>query len=236
MQLRVDQLECTVGSHRLIRDLSLSLVEHECLVLTGANGSGKTTLLRAVAGLLRPSGGTISWREGAQGSEAQGSNNVWQAIERARWTQLMLYHGHALGWKAELTVSENLRLQVQLDGLLASAAQLDGALGAVGLTQRRDLAFAQLSAGQRRRLTLARISLDQRPLWLLDEPTTALDDAGQKLLAELIDQHRRRGGMAIIATHQNLALGEAVRELNLSLPRASLSSGRTAPVHPAGPP
>ena len=231
MQLKVEQLECTVGNNRLLRNLSFEVREQQCLLLTGQNGSGKTTLLRALAGLLWPTAGSIRWRDirssDVYSSEQSEANDTrWLPVTgNANWPLRMLYHGHALGWKAELTVAENLQLQLRLDGLIVSQQQQDAAIDAVGLAPRRHLGFGLLSAGQRRRLTLARISLDQRPLWLLDEPTTALDDAGQQLLAAIIDRHLQQNGSAIVATHPRLPLRGPVSELNLSAVASALAIG-----------
>lgn len=216
VRLRIDELECTVGNNRLIRALKVSLAAGQCLLLTGPNGSGKTTLLRTIAGLLRPTAGRILWRDDVLGEAETAAPDGWLPHTDAQWRARMLYQGHASGWKADLTVAENLRLQWQLDGIDAGDGQIDAALTLAGLAQRRSLAFAHLSAGQRRRLSLARISGSRRPLWLLDEPATALDDAGQNLLGALLDAHLQRRGSAIVATHQRLPLAGEPVELNLS--------------------
>ena len=113
--------------------------------------------------------------------------------------------GHAFGWKDQLTASENLAMQATLDlgtgHPAAGASSVASALEQVGLARQRRLAFARLSAGQRRRLGLARLVMVRRPLWLLDEPTTALDTDGQLLFAGLLDAYLTQGGCAVIATH-----------------------------------
>ncbi|MEK9720801.1 MAG: heme ABC exporter ATP-binding protein CcmA [Quisquiliibacterium sp.] len=194
-------LGCTLGHRRLFAELDFSLPSGQWLMLTGPNGSGKSTLLRILAGL----------------AVAQSGQVLWKGIERGRgnplWHAAMLYQGHASGWKDPLSARANLALQASLDlgadSPQACAPALEAALERVGLQRQQRLPFARLSAGQRRRLGLARLVLVPRPLWLLDEPTTALDLDGQQLFSELLEQHLGKGGSAVIATHQRLA---AVRE------------------------
>lgn len=205
--LRVEGLACTAGSRPLFADLSLEIADGQWTMLTGANGTGKSTLLRAIAGLVMPERGRVLWR----GLERRRGDPSWHAS--------FAYLGHAAGWKDTLDVRENLALQAALDApgarAAAGARALDEALAAAGLARQRTLAYGRLSAGQRRRLGLARLALLRRPLWLLDEPTTALDAAGQALLARLLDEHLQRGGCALIATHQPLASARPPQALSL---------------------
>jgi heme exporter protein A len=185
----------------LFRDLSFVVEAGTLALVTGPNGSGKTTLLRALAGLTRPESGTITWSDAASGL----------AESRA-------YLGHAAGWKDTLSVTENLHLAWQLDAEPAArdAGATLAALEQVGLARQRNLALARLSQGQKKRLHLARLSRSTRPLWLLDEPSAALDDQGLSLLTELVGAHLLRGGMAAIATHQQLEV-TAGRTQNVAL-------------------
>ena len=189
--LEVTDLGCTLGNRRLFTGLAFSLPPARWLMLTGANGSGKSTLLRIVAGLVMPTQGQVRW----QGSPRRAGDPGWNAA--------FVYQGHAPGWKDQLTARENLETQAWLDlpDRRAASAAVDAAIAEMGLQRQRNLPFARLSAGQRRRLGLARLALAPRPLWLLDEPTTALDTEGQKLFAGLLDRHLARGGCAIVATH-----------------------------------
>jgi heme exporter protein A len=122
----------------------------------------------------------------------------------ARFHADILYAGHLAGIKDDLSAEENLRGALALRGVQPGAAVVRAALAEVGLEKRRHLPARRLSAGQRRRIGLARLSLDPAALWALDEPLTALDDAGQALFSRLLARHLERGGMALLATHHDL--------------------------------
>jgi heme exporter protein A len=164
----------------------------EWLAVRGPNGSGKTTLLRCVAGLTRADRGTVTW-------DGHGTRD-----EREAFNADLLYAGHVAGIKDDLSAEENLDGALRLRGQSPSAEAIRGALGEVGLEKRRHLPARRLSAGQRRRIGLARLMLDSAPCWILDEPLTALDDAGQALFSKLLRAHLDRGGLALLATHHDL--------------------------------
>jgi heme exporter protein A len=136
-----------------------------------------------------------------------------------QWHASFVYQGHAAGWKDQLSARENLAMQAWLDrpdhDAAARERAVDSAIDRLGLARQRQLPFARLSAGQRRRLALARLPLSSRPLWLLDEPTTALDATGQQLFASLLDDHLAAGGCAIVATHLALPTRTAPGPLRL---------------------
>ena len=186
MRLTATGLAVSRGGRPVFADLSFTLSPGELLAVTGPNGAGKSTLLRLVAGLLRPSAGTVKLEEAEDA--AIGANAH--------------YLGHLDALKPGLTVRQNLDFW----RLLWGGGDIDAALEAVGLEPLGDLHAAVLSAGQRRRVALARLLVAPRVLWLLDEPATALDAAAEAGLGRLIADHLSGGGMAIAATHRDLPL------------------------------
>ena len=168
------------------------------LALEGPNGAGKTSLLRAIAGFLAPHAGSI--RITTKDGKVLDSGE-----ERA---PCIGWLGHQDGAKSQMMPEESLRFFSGFYGAATStASRTDDALARTDLRRVRDLPIQFLSAGQKRRLALARLLLCARPLWLLDEPFATLDDAGKKLVAELVRAHCRDGGAAIVATHEPLGLG-----------------------------
>jgi heme exporter protein A len=182
------------GTTRLFESLSFTLVPGAALLIEGPNGAGKTTLLRVIAGLTMPESGSVAW----QGLPLR------EQLNAARLR--LVFTGHALALKTELSTRENLQFFARLAGL---DGRVDEILEATGLGACADLEVRLLSAGQRRRAALARVLLSDADLWLLDEPQTNLDADGRQFLEEAIRSHLRRGGMAAIAAHQPLALGNA---------------------------
>jgi len=180
----------------LFAGVDFTLARGEVLLVTGANGSGKTTLLKMVAGLAHPAAGDLAWQGAAR--------LPFDAETRAT----TLYIGHAPALKDELTAEENLRSLAMLHGGTAEPAAVRDALRAWTLDAQRALPARVLSQGQRRRVGLARLRLVRRPLWVLDEPTTALDAAGIATLQNELGAHLDQGGVAIVATHHPLALRE----------------------------
>jgi heme exporter protein A len=197
MELSASDLVCVRGQREVFSGVGFRVGSGEGLLLVGPNGAGKSSLLRLIAGLLRPESGRL---------ELAGGNPELSIPEQAH------YLGHQDALKPSLSVLENLRFWTNyLDG---SDASLDGPLSAVGLASLADLPAGYLSAGQRRRLSIARLLAVPRPVWLLDEPTTALDVASQAKLAELMAGHLRAGGIVIAATHGPLGL-DGAQELRM---------------------
>ncbi len=202
--LDVTNLECIRGDRTLFSGLAFSLNKGELMHLQGHNGSGKTTLLRSLCGLIAPTQGAVNWK----------GRNIRR--QREEFTNEMLYLGHLNGIKDDLTAVENLRILCQLDGLTVTDKELWQVLKKMGLYGHEDLPVRVLSQGQKRRVTLTRLLLSKASLWLLDEPFTALDKAAVDFLQTVISRHVETGGMAILTTHQEVALtsGE-VRQLRL---------------------
>jgi len=195
MVLSVNALACVRGERRLFADLSFTLAPHTLLAVRGANGSGKTSLLRMLCGLLSPAAGSIAWN----------GNDIHSA--REEYCAQIAYIGHLNGVKDDLSGLENLRFAARTAGIVASAASVDAALRELGLDGFQRLPCKTLSQGQRRRVALARLCLSaSRPLWVLDEPFTALDTAALALTQGLIESHLQQGGMVILTTHQEAAI------------------------------
>ncbi len=196
MRLLASGLTCVRGGREVFSALTFEAVAGELLAVTGRNGSGKTSLLRLIAGLLTPAAGSLS----LEGGEAE-----LTLPEQAH------YLGHRDALKPALSVLENL--QFWRDFLGGKPTDPAESLGAVGLAHATHLPAAYLSAGQRRRLSLARLLAVRRPVWLLDEPTTALDTTGQDMIASLMREHLASGGLIVAATHAPLGLPS--RELRI---------------------
>lgn len=190
--LEADNLECIRGERRLFRHLSFSLMPGTLLQLTGPNGSGKTSLLRMITGLLSPTEGQIRW----------GGTNIRSLGED--YHSALTYVGHRSALKPELSAIENLRIATGLAGVTVSANECQRALRDMGLGDRDFLPVRLLSEGQKRRAALARLIISGTALWLLDEVLTALDKSAIAKVSKLVEEHLGSGGMAIIATHQEL--------------------------------
>lgn len=196
IRLLAADIACVRGGREVFSGLSFALGASQALAVTGPNGAGKSSLLRLVAGLVRAAGGRLS----LEGGDPEASIG-----EQAH------YLGHQDALKSALTVAENLAFWTRF---LEGAGTIDEALAAVGLDRIATLPAAYLSAGQRRRLSIARLIAVARPLWLLDEPASALDAAAQAMLTKLMRDHLAGGGLILAATHAPLGL-DGVQELRL---------------------
>jgi heme exporter protein A len=206
--LEVTNLECVRGDRCLFSELDFSLGKGELLHLYGHNGSGKTTLLRTVCGLIAPTCGDISWR----GSKIRTQRDVFASE--------LVYIGHKNGIKDDLTGVENLRTACRLDGMSITDKQAWQALERIGLHGHEDLPTRVLSQGQKRRVALARLLVNSSPLWVLDEPFTALDKAAVQLLQDVIREHVSKGGMVMLTTHQEVEITSGqVKQLKLGWKR-----------------
>ncbi|UCH74147.1 MAG: heme ABC exporter ATP-binding protein CcmA [Rhodospirillales bacterium] len=194
-------LTCFRGERFVFEALEFHVESGEALVLTGPNGSGKSSLIRIMAGLLAAVDGRLEW------------NGDPVAATPEDHSARLHYVGYQDAIKPVMTVRENLAFWA---GLRGGVGKVPEALETVGLGAIADMPAQFLSSGQRRRLSLARIVASVAELWLLDEPTVGLDRHAVGILEGLVERHRAGGGMAVLATHQPIALGGTERGLDIS--------------------
>jgi heme exporter protein A len=192
-------LACRRGGRLVFSGLNFTLPSGGAMVLRGPNGSGKTTLLRLMAGLTRASTGHLAWN-GAKVDDFEAHGGILRFI------------GHLDAVKPALTVAENLEFWRNLwerpPEREDASFDVKPAAEKLGLGRLIGFPARLLSAGQRHRLSLARLLVARAPLWLLDEPGNALDDASLTDLAAIIAAHRKRGGMVVIASHGAAAVDD----------------------------
>lgn len=198
------QLAAIRDDRLLFAGLDFRLAPGQVLQVAGPNGAGKTTLLNIVAGLAPAEAGEIRWKGVAVADDAPAFRRDFTWI------------GHQPGLKLMLTARENLRWLAQLSGVSPVTAVLDAALDKVGLYGYEDVPLARMSAGQKRRVGLARLFVEQRPLWILDEPFTAIDKQGVDELEGWLRGHAEAGGLVLLTTHHEFAAGFPVLRLDVA--------------------
>lgn len=226
---RLDLLDlgCARGDRPLFHGLRESVSTGEVLHVAGTNGSGKTTLLRTLCGLSRPAAGEVRWG----GIPIDRLGDEYRAD--------LAYVGHKDGVQGELNAVENLRVLICADGRRNEAERdIGSALERLGMASYCSFPTKLLSQGQRRRVALARLLVRPKPLWVLDEPFTALDAPACRLVAEIISEHVAAGGVAVLSSHQAFEVrAAAVRRIDLddagarapapdaALPRLGVAAG-----------
>jgi heme exporter protein A len=192
--LIAENLAAVRGNRLLFENISFELTNGFVLYLKGANGSGKTTLLRTICGLSQPYAGNITWCGEKINALAE------------EYYKHVLYIGHLPGIKEDLTAIENLQFSIALSGVQVPDDQIIEVLKMLGLEKGLNLPTRMLSQGQKRRVALARLWLEDLPLWVLDEPFTALDVNATQLLKQKIEDFAHKGGMVIMTTHQEVKI------------------------------
>jgi heme exporter protein A len=198
MSLQALELGCTRGDRQLFGGINFEIESGESLRIVGSNGSGKTSLLRMLCGLAFPSAGEVRWK----GRDIRGL--------REEFCSQLIYLGHANGVKDDLLAWENLQVSATLSGQTISREEALAALELLGLGGAAKLPTRVLSQGQRKRVALARLGFgSSAPLWILDEPFTALDQQAVAELCGTLNAHLARGGMVVYTTHQEIELAAA---------------------------
>lgn len=195
-------LACLRGERMVFAGLDFTLSSGEAVLLLGPNGSGKSSLLRLLAGLIKPAAGRLAW------------NGTPVTEDREAHSGRIHYVGHHDAIKPVLTVWENLRFWARLHDPEAGDAAAREALERFDMARLAEIPGKLLSAGQKRRLNLSRLLAAPAPVWLLDEPTVALDRASVKRLEAVIARHRAQGGMVVLSTHADIDLPDN-REMHM---------------------
>ena len=202
--LKAHDLKCVRGSAELFSNLNFSIQSGEALVVEGSNGSGKTSLLRILCGFNQSAEGEITCCD--------------ESIDKhENYQQQISYIGHQTGVKLDLTVFENLLFEQRLVGVNRKESEIKEIIRSVGLFKQRNVLTRKLSAGQKRRVALARLQLEERSIWVLDEPLTALDKDFVTEFEKVLKNHLDKKGMLIITTHRDLIIpNHLIKRINLS--------------------
>ena len=194
-KLSFSELGCSRGERQLFHNVNCVLSSGRWLYVSGANGVGKTSLLRMVCGLAPIDSGQILW------------DGVPIHAQRDAFYQELFYLGHANALQESMTVMENLHFRCALAGASLDDGAAPQVLARYGLKGRQNQLVRHLSQGLKRRVALSRLALSPARLWVLDEPFVAMDEAGVRLLADLIAAHLHQGGLAVLTSHQQVDIG-----------------------------
>lgn len=197
-RILLNDVSCIRNAQQILRNVNVSVHDGSALVLVGPNGSGKTTFLRMLAGFLRPSAGHILWN---------GHDITESGVFHQYKVQLNWFSSVKDAIKDKQTVQGNVQWYELIEGKHGKTVP---ALELMGLGRLANEEARLLSMGQRKRLQLARMLVIDRPIWLLDEPSVALDAEGVQLLEYIISEHRKKGGIVFVATHLPIDIEDAM--------------------------
>lgn len=192
--LEARAITCVRGERELFSGLDLQVLPGQCLHIRGENGVGKTSLLRLLTGLASPEAGEVLWNGHSIKKDVSGYHSQ------------LLFLGHRDALKEDLSALENLRMYAAIDGAALSEQDAFNSLWRFGLKGREDLPVNCLSAGQKKRVLMARMVTRRAQVWILDEPFNALDSHAVLELQGLIAEHLESGGLAVLTSHQPLAI------------------------------
>jgi heme exporter protein A len=193
-------LTCLRGGRILFSGLGFDLAEGKALHIKGKNGAGKSSLLNLLAGISLPEEGAINW-----------SGECIQEYDES-FKKELLYIGHKAGVSLHLSAEQNLKWYAQLTNSSFLESEYEEVFKRMGLYGFEDIPAARLSAGQRRRIALCRLLIEEKKLWLLDEPLVALDHQGLALFEKILEHHLQQGGIAVLTSHQDINLGKSLLE------------------------
>ena len=188
VELTLASLTKRYGGRKILNKLELAVAGGEVIGVFGPNGSGKSTLLRCIAGLLRPSGGSVKLHV----------NNT-DCSAPAMLRSMVGYVSPELNHYPELSARENLQFFAAVTS--RPSKPIEELLTHVGLGKRLDDPIGNYSSGMRQRVRLALAALHEPAILLLDEPGLALDEAGQEVVLTMIREQQERGGIVILATN-----------------------------------
>ena len=196
------------GQVKALDHISLEIAEGEFVAVRGPSGSGKTTLLMAIAGMLRPTSGTV--KVGQQ--ELYGLSQRERAVYRAKNIGFVFQMFHLVPY---LNISENVLLAPRIEGAGNRQAEATRVLDQLGLADRATHKPAELSAGEKQRTAIARALLNCPKVILADEPTGNLDPENADTVVKYLADFQRQGGTVVVATHGPAAEASATRVINL---------------------
>lgn len=210
----VQKLSIIRGDLLLFKNLSFEINAGELLFVKGKNGSGKSTLLRTLLGLITPDEGQILWNK--------------ENINNLSIGEFMFYLGHQNGIKEEFSPRENLNFFWNFNYNTDNENNSENnknkdiildALKAFSIEKKHNIPCKYLSQGQKRRVALSRLVLENRPIWILDEPFVALDTLAVEKLSNLIAEHiNKNNGIVILTSHQEVSINiseNKIKELNI---------------------